>query len=159
MAEKVNLRNEKTRPRQAAVIPVRRVAGGTVQVCLIRKKNSAKWGIPKGYIERGDDWRETALGEAQEEAGLEGRLLGDIIGTYAYDKGPVTLTVLVGVMEVLEERTTWHEMRWRERRWYSIEEAGALLKDHQMWPLYDGIRSRLAAMSPQRPLQPTSGMT
>jgi 8-oxo-dGTP pyrophosphatase MutT (NUDIX family) len=157
MAKDVNVRNEKGRPRQAAVIPVRRVAGGTVEVCLIRKKDSAKWGIPKGYIERGVDSMEAALAEAREEAGLEGRLLGNIIGTYEHDKGRLTLTVLVYVMEVLEERTIWHEMRWRERHWYSVDEAGTLLKGHRVWPLYDGIRSSLAVMSPNLPLQPTSG--
>src|SRR5262249_2634037 len=158
MVKEANIRNEKSRPTQAAVIPVRRVAGGTVQVCLIRKKTSARWGIPKGYIEHGDDWREAALGEAHEEAGLEGRILGEVIGTYEYEKGPLTLTVFVCVMEVLEERATWDEMRWRERRWYSIEEAGALLKGHRVWPLYDLIRPSLAAMSANRPpLQPTTG--
>ena len=84
MARNVDMRHEETRPRQAAVIPVRRVIDGTVQVCLIRRTNSEKWGIPKGYIERGDDWREAAQGEAREEAGLDGRLVGEPIGTYEY---------------------------------------------------------------------------
>ena len=132
-------------PRQAAVIPARRAADGTVQVCLIRRKNAARWGIPKGYIERGG-WTAAALTEAHEEAGLEGRLVGEIVGTYEYDKGAVTLTVAVGVMEVLDERPTWHEMRWRERQWYSIDEAGALLEDHPVRPVYERIRSSLAAL-------------
>src|SRR5215510_13661109 len=89
MVKEANIRDEKSWPRQAAVIPVRRVAGGTVQVCLIRKKTSARWGIPKGYIERGDDWSDAALREAHEEAGLDGRVLGEIVGTYEYDKGLV----------------------------------------------------------------------
>jgi 8-oxo-dGTP pyrophosphatase MutT (NUDIX family) len=138
---------EKALPTQAAVIPLRRVDGG-VQVCLIRRKDSARWGIPKGYIERGDSWREAALTEAHEEAGLEGRVVGEVIGTYAYDKGPLTLTVAVCVMEVRGERSTWHEMRWRERRWCSVEEAGALLKRHPVSSLYDDARSSLAAMLP-----------
>ena len=140
--------NGKTSPAQAAAIPVRRI-DGSVRVCLIRRKDSARWGIPKGYIDRGDDWRQAALTEAREEAGLDGRVVGRIIGTYEYDKGPLTLTVAVCVMEVVGERATWHEMRWRERRWCSIEEAGALLKDHPVWPLFDGIQSRLAALAPE----------
>jgi len=74
--------------------------------------------------------------------------MGDTIGAYEYEKGPLSLTVAVYVMEVLEERTTWREMRWRERRWYSIEEAGALLRGHQVWALYDRIRPSLVTMSP-----------
>ena len=81
--------------------------------------------------------------------------MGDTIGTYEYEKGPL-LTVAVYVMEVLEERTTWREMRWRERRWYSIEEAGALLRGHQVWALYDRIRPSLVTMSPNTPMQPTA---
>ena len=151
------MRNRRTDPRQVAVIPVRRVDDGVVEVCLIRRKNSAKWSIPKGYIERGDNHTQAALAEAHEEAGLDGRLMGGTIGAYKYEKGPLSLTVAVYVMEVLEERTTWREMRWRERRWYSIEEAGALLRGHQVWALYDRIRPNLVTMSPNTPLQPTSG--
>jgi 8-oxo-dGTP pyrophosphatase MutT (NUDIX family) len=143
-------------PRQAAVIPVRLVSDGTVQVCLIRKKNSAKWGIPKGYIEH-QGWEQAALGEAHEEAGLDGRVIGDVAGMYEYQKGPRSLRVVVYVMEVLEERTTWREMRWRERRWCSIEEAGVLLERHRVWPLYSQIQPKLAAMLPGGPpSQPAS---
>ena len=71
------MRNQRTDPRQVAVIPVRRVGDGVVQVCLIRRMNSAKWSIPKGYIERGDNPTQAALAEAREEAGLDGRLMGE----------------------------------------------------------------------------------
>jgi 8-oxo-dGTP pyrophosphatase MutT (NUDIX family) len=137
--------NEKKPPSQAAVIPVRRV-DGEWQVCLIRRKDSARWGIPKGCIERGEDWRQAALTEAHEEAGLGGRVVGEMIGTYEYDKGPSRLTVAVCLMEVSDERTAWHEMRRRERRWCSIEEAGVLLKNHPVSSLYDRIQPRIAAM-------------
>src|SRR5262245_26514923 len=139
-------------PLQAAVIPVRHASDGTVQVCLIRRKNSANWGIPKGYIEH-HDWKQAALVEAHEEAGLDGRVIGDVVGTYEYQKGPRALTVVVYVMEVIEERTSWPEMRWRERGWYSIEEAAALLKGHRVWALCDQIRQRLATL-PEHPLSP-----
>jgi len=150
-------KNREIAPRQAAVIPVRRGADGTVQVCLIRRKESGKkWGIPKGYIESGGDWMQAALTEAQEEAGLDGRVLGGLIGTYEYQKGSLPLTVAVYVMEVLEERSTWREMHWRERRWHSLEEAGQLLKGHGVWSLYDRIRPSLATMSPDSPTEPPS---
>jgi len=139
-------RSEK-RPRQVAVIPARRTRDGVVQVCLIRRKTSEKWSIPKGYIEPGQTHAQAALAEAHEEAGLRGRLIEEAIGTYEYEKGPIRLTVAVYVMEVLEEQTTWLEMGWRERRWYSIEEADALLRRHQIWPLYDRIGPILATLT------------
>lgn len=131
---------------QAAVIPVR-WRDGAAQVCLIRKKSSSRWGIPKGFIEDGADWSEAALIEAHEEAGLDGRVITGVIGTYDYDKGPLTLTVAVGVMAVVKERSKWPEMRWRERRWCSIDEAGALLKGRPVWPVYDRVRPELVALS------------
>jgi ADP-ribose pyrophosphatase YjhB (NUDIX family) len=130
---------------QAAVIPVR-WHDGAAQVCLIRRKSSSKWGIPKGFIEDGAGWSEAALVEAHEEAGLDGRMVTGVIGTYDYDKGALTLTVAVGVMAVVKERSTWPEMRWRERRWCSVEEAGALLKGRPVWRVYDRLRPELSAI-------------
>ena len=134
------------RPRQVAVIPVRRMADGVVRVCLIRRKTSARWGIPKGYIDRGHTHTQAALAEAHEEAGLDGRLTGEMVGTYEYEKGSVPLVVAVYVMEVTDERTTWDEMRWRERRWYLLEEVDALLIGHPVWELYDRIRPMLTSL-------------
>ena len=141
------MREPGTMPKQAAVIPIRHAETG-LQVCLIRRTRKPSWGVPKGHIEHGNDWARAARDEAHEEAGLCGRLLGEAIGQYEYEKGAVRLTVVVGLMEVLEELATWPEMRWRERRWCSIEEAGALLKNHPVWPLYDRLRPTLDAMSP-----------
>jgi ADP-ribose pyrophosphatase YjhB (NUDIX family) len=47
------------RPRQVAVIAVRR--NGVPELCLIRRKDSDKWGIPKGFIDPGDSPEEAAL--------------------------------------------------------------------------------------------------
>ena len=126
-----------------------------MQVCLIRRKTATQWGIPKGNIDRGHTHTKAALAEAHEEAGLDGRLTGETVGSYEYEKGSVALTVAVYVMEVTDERTTWDEMRWRERRWCSLAEADALLTGHPVWPLYDRIRPTLAT---RLNTQPTSGM-
>jgi 8-oxo-dGTP pyrophosphatase MutT (NUDIX family) len=148
--------NEHTRdpdkdPEQAAVIPLRRDRSAGVQVCLMRRKDSAKWGLPKGYIEGDRSWGQAALAEADEEVGLRGHIIGESVGTYVYSKGVVGLTVVVFVMEVLEEREAWREMQWRKRRWCTLEEANELLKGHRVWPLFDRIQSSLATMLPDTP--------
>lgn len=135
------------------MIPIRRADDG-LQICLIRRKDRSSWSVPKGYIDPGDDWERAALGEADEEAGVRGRILGKAIGAYDYQKGPLSLTVVVGVMEVLEERATWREMRWRERRWCSIEEAAALLRGHPIWPLYEQLQPSLVTILLDRPPKP-----
>ena len=116
-------------PQQAAAIPVRKKSS-TLEVCLIRRKGSTNWGIPKGSVDPGDTHEETALKEAWEEAGISGRLIGVSLGTYEYDKWDMTLEVVVYLMEVLEQHPTWQEAGFRERRWMSFGEAATLLVTH-----------------------------
>jgi phosphohistidine phosphatase len=129
--------------QQAAAIAVRR-NGDTLQVCLIRRKKSKRWGIPKGLVDPGDTLEETALNEAWEEAGLRGRLIGDAIGSYEYEKWDTTLAVAVYLMEVLEQHDQWQEVGFRERKWTSFGEAASLLIDHHVRPLLDRANSLLA---------------
>ena len=116
-------------PQQAAAIPIRR-RGSDLQVCLIRKRLAGSWGIPKGTVDSGHTHASTALNEAWEEAGLRGRLVGDALGTYRYEKYGRPLTVMVFLMEVLEHHKDWIEAGIRERKWVSLEEAGTLLVEH-----------------------------
>ena len=116
-------------PQQAAAIPIRR-HGSDLQVCLIKKRFAGSWGIPKGTVDSGHTHASTALNEAWEEAGLRGRLVGDALGTYRYEKYGRPLTVMVFLMEVLEHHKDWIEAGIRERRWVSLEEAGTLLVEH-----------------------------
>ena len=90
-------------PEQAAAIAFRRV-GGSLQICLIRRKDSQKWGIPKGLVDPGSTREQTALNETWEEAGLRGRLIGESIGVYAYEKWGTTFTVAVYLLEVLDQQ-------------------------------------------------------
>jgi 8-oxo-dGTP pyrophosphatase MutT (NUDIX family) len=133
--------------QQAAAIAVRRSAR-TVQVCLIRRKDSKSWGIPKGVVDRGDTRKETALNEAWEEAGLKGRLIGDAIGTYKYKKWDKTLRVAVYVMEVLDQADTWDEAAFRERRWTSFDKAASRLTRHPARRFLDRARSMLMHSAP-----------
>jgi len=131
-------------PHQAAAIPVRR-SGTDLEVCLIRKRISSVWGIPKGSVDSGDTHAETALKEAWEEAGLRGRLIGDPLGTYQYEKWGTTLVVRVYLMEVLEQYDVWQEAGIRERKWTSLREAASLLIDHPAHSLLRRARSLFPA--------------
>jgi ADP-ribose pyrophosphatase YjhB (NUDIX family) len=135
------MREPETSPRQVAAIPVR-TSTSRAKVCVIRRKSSRKWGIPKGFIDPGHSRERAALTEAYEEAGLSGEIIGKSIGTYDYQKGSLTLTVAVFLMQVSEEHATWPEMGFRERRWCSLTEARSLLKHHKVRPLLERIRSR-----------------
>jgi 8-oxo-dGTP pyrophosphatase MutT (NUDIX family) len=130
-------------PQQAAAIPIRR-RGDDLQVCLIRKRLAGSWGIPKGTVDSGETHESTALNEAWEEAGIRGRLIGDALGTYKYEKFGRPLTVMVFVMEVLEHHKDWIEAGIRERKWVSRDEADVLLVEH---PVH-GFLSRALGVFP-----------
>ena len=127
---------------QAGVIPFRR-RKHEIEICLIRNKGRRKWKIPKGFVDHGETTQQAALKEAWEEAGLRGRLVGDAIGSYDYEKWGYELTVSVFLMEVGEEEREWEESRFRERCWSPIGDAFAMLKKHPVKPLLDAAATRL----------------
>jgi ADP-ribose pyrophosphatase YjhB (NUDIX family) len=130
--------------QQAGVIAFRG-SGRKLEICLIRKKGSKKkWGIPKGFVDRGDSTKETALKEAGEEAGLKGRLIGDPVGSYEYQKWGASLEVTVYLMEVKDEEEDWDEADFRERRWTTLQDAAELLERHPVHPLLKSARERLS---------------
>jgi 8-oxo-dGTP pyrophosphatase MutT (NUDIX family) len=130
------------RPQQAAAIPFRR-NGNSVSLCLITAAASQSWGIPKGTIERGRSSEDTALQEAWQEAGLRGRILGESLGSYEYEKAGVLLTVAVYLMEVEIEAKHWEEQELRRRRWVPARDAARILKTHPAWSLVEEACRRL----------------
>jgi phosphohistidine phosphatase len=138
--DRVSLQNLRA---QAAAIAIRDT-GENLQVCLIQRKDSRKWGIPKGIVDPGRTHPETALNEAWEEAGLKGRLLGEAIGTYEYRKWGTRFAVSVFIMEVLEQKDEWQEAGIRHRTWTSFDEAVSLLGNHPVRPLLNRARELLA---------------
>jgi 8-oxo-dGTP pyrophosphatase MutT (NUDIX family) len=130
------------RVKQVAVFAVRR-RDDTVEVCLIRRKGSQTWGIPKGFIDRGDTPEQAALTEAYEEAGLQGRVRGGAVGTYEYQKRGAAFTVAVYVMEVDRTQSRWMEESFRERRWTPLPEATSLLEKHPARRVWDRAKPLL----------------
>jgi len=130
-------------PRQAAVIPLVRSRSSDVRICLIRRRDRDDWGIPKGFIDPGDTAPEAAIAEAYEEAGVTGQVIGPTLGSYSYRKRGTTFVVAVFLMEVVAEQATWPEMRWRQRRWCTLEEAVTLLSAHPVLPLLSNARAKI----------------
>ena len=131
-----------SRREQAGVIPFRRKKAA-IEVCLIRNKGRRKWKIPKGFVDPGESVEQAALKEAWEEAGLKGRVVGDPIGSYEYDKWELRLTVSVYLMEVTDQENEWEESRFRERRWSPVDTAFEMLRKHPVRPLLDVAATRL----------------
>lgn len=116
---------------QASAIPFRRV-DGRLEVCLITSLKRKRWMFPKGIIDPGETYVETALKEAREEAGLRGRIVGEPLGSYEYFKWETTLDVTVVLMEVLQCDAEWPESEVRQRRWVTADEAIEILSKEEL---------------------------
>jgi 8-oxo-dGTP pyrophosphatase MutT (NUDIX family) len=127
---------------QACAIPFRR-SGGRFEFCLITSMRKGRWGFPKGIIDKGETHVQTALKEADEEAGLHGQILGDPLGEYAYSKWYNTLQVTAYLMEVTNSQDDWLEAPMRKRRWVSAVEARKLVYNPDQVRLLEEALMRL----------------
>lgn len=146
---RMSKRAAQRRPQQAAAIPYRR-AGGRLQFCLVTSSGSGRWVIPKGTIENGQKARHTALQEAREEAGLRGRIVGEAVGCYQYEKWGTVFTVAAFLMEVSKAATEWDERAFRRRCWVSAAEAARRLGKHPARHVFQRAVGTLKASARRR---------
>ncbi|MEG3838877.1 NUDIX hydrolase [Microcoleus sp. herbarium14] len=107
---------------QSGVIPYR-IQDGQIEVMLITSSASKRWVIPKGLIEPDMTPQDSAAKEAWEEAGLLGKVLPDLMGTYEYYKSGCTWQVDVFLLQVQTVLENWPEAHKRKRQWVSIPKA------------------------------------
>ena len=117
--------------RQSAVLPYR-VSYGAPDVLLITSRKRRRWVLPKGVVEPGLTPQDSAVKEALEEAGIEGELSSDGLGTYSYEKWGGTCTVEVFLMAVTTELEIWPEAAIRQRDWMSFEVAAQRVNEPEL---------------------------
>jgi len=139
--------------QQVSAIPYRRV-DNCLGLCLITSIKKGRWGFPKGIIDPGETYVETALKEAHEEAGLHGRIMKDVVGTYEYAKWRTTLTVTVVLMEVSRCDEKWDESEVRQRRWVTPDVARQLVPRPELRHV---LEAALARLESQGDLTPRTG--
>ena len=113
--------------RQAAVIPYR-IRKARVEVALITRSSGRGWIVPKGSVDHGEQPREAAIREAEEEAGLFGVVARRPIGHYRHLNGNGLCRVDVFPMRVTGVLDHWLEDGLRRRRWMGIVDAAACLR-------------------------------
>ena len=89
---------------------------------MITSRKKKRWVMPKGVIEPELCARTSAIKEALEEAGIEGPVSDEPIGTYCYKKWGGTCRVHVYVMRVEQVLEMWEESH-RDREWVPLREA------------------------------------
>jgi 8-oxo-dGTP pyrophosphatase MutT (NUDIX family) len=122
---------------QTAALPWRRDAEGQIQVLLVTGRNSGRWIVPKGHVMFGKTLAEAAAIEAFEEAGVEGIIAEQPIGSFEVRKyhpilGSLRFSAVVHPLEATRCLLTWPEQAARKRIWVPAEEAAGLVRSDQL---------------------------
>jgi phosphohistidine phosphatase len=130
---------------QSGVIPWR-LSDGEPEILVILSSNRKHWVVPKGIKEPGMTPQESAAEEAREEAGVEGIVGVEALGSYTYRKWGATTTCQVYSMEVTRELPyeEWDENH-RERTWVTPQKAAAQLKQSALGPMVLALAASLRA--------------
>lgn len=134
--------------RQSAAIPFRR-RGGRLEVLLITSMSRGAWIVPKGLVESDLSDADSAAKEAEEEAGVRGRVGHKAVGSYEYQKWGGTCVVRVFDLEVEAELDDWPERRDRRRRWTRVDEAAEAVENKRLRKMIQQLPDRVADRPPR----------
>ena len=101
---------------------------GELQVCLINPVGRRVWGLPKGGVEPGETFGETAVREVREETGIEASLEGELgsIDYWFYSRESRTRihkTVHYFLMRADGGDVSDHDHEVSEARWLRVSDA------------------------------------
>lgn len=138
-----------SRRRQCAALPLSH-QGDEMRVLLVTSRETRRWVLPKGWVEKRHSAAAQAAQEAYEEAGIRGRVAETPIGTYGYRKrlsngASIPCEVEVYPLEVDQLLDRWPEMAERERRWFTLEDAAAAVQEDGLGELMLGLGAPRAA--------------
>lgn len=113
---------------QIAALPLKRDTRGKLKILMVTSRDTGRWVMPKGWEMDGKKPWAAAEIEALEEAGAQGYISREVLGTYRYPKilkdGQVMpVEVQVYPMLVAKLRRDWKERKQRQRRWFSPKAA------------------------------------
>jgi len=141
------------RIRQVAAIPFRLGQDGDIEIMLVTSRTTKRFIVPKGWPMKGKSGRKAAMIEAQEEAGVLGKILKEPAGTYSYWKRLanrfVHVDVIVYLLEVTEELADWQEAKRRQRAWLAPADAASLIDEPDLSTLVSALKApETAAANP-----------
>ena len=109
-------------------------------VLLITSRQTGRWVVPKGNLMIGKAPHQAAAIEAEEEAGVRGKVSPLSIGSFHYLKlmpggGSMVAEVELFPLAVTKQRAKWIEMDQRKRRWFAIGEAASAVDEVELGEL------------------------
>jgi 8-oxo-dGTP pyrophosphatase MutT (NUDIX family) len=117
--------------KQYGAVPYQMIEGRCAFL-LITSRRTGRWIFPKGSLIEGLTPQETAAQEAFEEAGVEGHVHPEPIGSYRTVKQLLRRTIInveVFPLRVERQLDEWPEIGQRYRHWVMLKEAKRLLSD------------------------------
>lgn len=129
--------------RQVAALPWRRTSG-RIEILLVTSRETRRWILPKGWRMAAKTDAQAAAQEALEEAGAEGRVQEQPLGSFRYQKilkrrGPKWCTVTVFPLEVETLHDDYKEQGQRTREWVTQAEAAARVNEPDLKTLILGF--------------------
>jgi len=122
--------------KQIAALPYVETVDGRL-VLLITTRRLGRWTIPKGWPKPGMADHELAAREAFEEAGIEGEMSAQPIGTFLYLKrlhlfSWARCSVEVYPLNANCQHLSWPEMATRRMRWVAPGKAASMVRERQL---------------------------
>ena len=118
---------------QVAALPWRKTDDG-FEVLLVTSRGTGRWVLPKGWPEKREAPFEAAAREAGEEAGVDGAIAQQELGSFYYEKLLPSgmrwrCEVHVYPLEVDHVADKWPERKKRTRRWFRPVDAARLVTE------------------------------
>ncbi|QDC00669.1 NUDIX hydrolase [Mesorhizobium sp. 8] len=140
------------RIRQVAAIPFRFGSGGELEVLLVTSRETRRFIVPKGWPMKGKSGRKVAGIEAEQEAGVVGKVLKQPAGSYSYwkrlERQFVRVDVTVYLLAVSEELTAWREKKSRRRAWLTTADAAMLIDEPELATLLKELKPPVEEAEP-----------
>lgn len=126
---------ESLRDRQVAALCYR--TAPRLEILLVTSRETRRWVTPKGWPMKGKSDHAAAAVEAFEEAGVDGVVAEQALGTFGYDKVLKSteiraVTAALYPLEVVILRDQWPEKGQRERRWFTPAEAAETVQEPEL---------------------------
>lgn len=121
--------------RQCAALPFKE-ENGEIMVMLITSRETGRWILPKGWVEKHLTEAELAAKEAYEEAGIIGCVSPTPISRYHYTKRMQLesrdCTVNIYPLRVTDLLEDWKEAHQRRRAWFTLAQAAMQVDDGEL---------------------------
>ncbi len=139
-----DLEDAEVSPRAQIGALVWRFHKGVLQVLLVNSRDTGRFVIPKGWTEKKLSDPQAAANEAYEEAGVQGVISTEPLGSFSYTKviGPgfaLPCVITVYPMEAETLLPSWPEMSERVRYWMTLDEAAASVDEPELKLLIEGF--------------------